>query len=447
MKMSHLVRVEVARRRSDVTNEDLEKLLLELISDNLEEAIILPTQKLLKIGHLKCPVKPELKENVESLVIVDQLEESNTFKFFFYVVNTEDPDTEYLSTDKDAAEVEAGTHWLLPFHEFEGLYESLIYEKGLKEKFLSMVETTLLFSKKGVDQHIVACNRLALLYGPPGTGKTSLCKAIAQKLGIRMQKEYHFTHLIEINCHSLFSKWFSESGKLVMQLFGTILELIENPTSLVIVLIDEIESIAYSRTSVSSAESTDSLRVVNAVLTQLDKIRKYPNVLVMTTSNVTQCIDQAFLDRADVIQYIGPPIVEAIYDIYSQALHELRRVGILEAFSDLIPIDLLIEAENNEPLVHEVLNAARMSFGLSGRTIRKMAFLTHAQFQQKEKIDIMEFVVAMKDTILKQIAEKRNVNNMIEVTEDQYLNESQLIAMDPNSYNIVQLNGMTLNGH
>lgn len=230
-----------------------------------------------------------------------------------------------------------------------------------------------------------------------------------------------------------------------MDLFGTILELVENPTSLVCVLIDEIESIAYSRSTVNSSEPTDSLRVVNAVLTQLDKIRKFPNVLVLTTSNVTQCIDQAFLDRADVIQYIGPPVVEAIYDIYCQALHELRRVGIINAFPDLAPIDLLVEAENNDPIVHEVVNVAKMSFGLSGRSIRKIPFLTHALFLQKDKLDVLEFLCAMKEAVVKQINDKRNVNNLIEV-EEQYLNESQLLSMDPNGYNVLQLNGMSLNG-
>ncbi len=34
---------------------------------------------------------------------------------------------------------------------------------------------------------------------------------------------------MEVNAHSLFSKWFSESGKLVNKLFGTILELVEDP--------------------------------------------------------------------------------------------------------------------------------------------------------------------------------------------------------------------------
>jgi hypothetical protein len=48
-----------------------------------------------------------------------------------------------------------------------------------------------------------------------GTGKTSLCKALAHKLAIRLSGRYPSAQLIEINAHSLFSRWFSESGKLV----------------------------------------------------------------------------------------------------------------------------------------------------------------------------------------------------------------------------------------
>ena len=70
---------------------------------------------------------------------------------------------------------------------------------------------------------------MVLLHGPPGTGKTSLCRALAQKLVIRLGEFFTSGQLVEINSHSLFSKWFSESGKLVQKMFTEIKRLVENP--------------------------------------------------------------------------------------------------------------------------------------------------------------------------------------------------------------------------
>lgn len=167
---------------------------------------------------------------------------------------------------ENSEEIAATNHWLMPSQEFHGLWESLIYEEGIKENLLRFVETIMYFSNRQIDPNIISCNRLVLLHGPPGTGKTSLCKSLAQKLSVRMMDRYQFVHLVEINSHSLFSKWFSESGKLVMKLFAKIVDLIEHKGSLVVVLIDEVESIAYARDSVSSHEPSDSLRVVNGEL-------------------------------------------------------------------------------------------------------------------------------------------------------------------------------------
>lgn len=68
----------------------------------------------------------------------------------------------------------------------------------------------MIFSQHKVDTNVICWNRVILLYGPPGTGKTSLCKALAQKLSIRLKSNYQLTEFIEVNSHSLFSKYYSE---------------------------------------------------------------------------------------------------------------------------------------------------------------------------------------------------------------------------------------------
>ena len=72
-----------------------------------------------------------------------------------------------------------------------------------------------------------------------------------------------------VNAHALFSKWFSESGKTVQRLFTAVQELAEEQP--VYLLIDEVESLAASRTKAN--EPADAVRAANAVLTQLDQLR------------------------------------------------------------------------------------------------------------------------------------------------------------------------------
>lgn len=97
-----------------------------------------------------------------------------------------------------------------------------------------------------------------------------------------------------------------------------------------------MESLTTARSSsLSGSEPGDAVRVVNALLTQLDKLKQKSNVLVMTTSNLSNSIDNAFMDRADIKQYIGSPPPEAIYAILSSCLKELMRVKMISAVVSL----------------------------------------------------------------------------------------------------------------
>ncbi|XP_021888837.1 pachytene checkpoint protein 2 homolog [Carica papaya] len=304
--------------------------------------------------------------------------------------------------------------WILPAKEFDGMWESLIYESGLKQRLLRYASSALLFTEKGVDPFLVSWNRIILLHGPPGTGKTSLCKALAQKLSIRLNSRYPQCQLVEVNAHSLFSKWFSESGKLVAKLFQKIQEMVEEENNLVFVLIDEVESLAAARkAALSGSEPSDSIRVVNALLTQLDKLKSSPNVIILTTSNITAAIDIAFVDRADIKAYVGPPTLQARYEILRSCLQELVRTEIISNFQDsntlLIPNFVTLKEKLNTSEIQEdqsqlhffkqFLEAAETCEGLSGRSLRKLPFLAHAALTNPYSCDPCKFLSTMIDTI------------------------------------------------
>ncbi len=253
------------------------------------------------------------------------------------------PESDFLEADGGGQDqsLPVAEQWELPNTQLQGLWESIILDETIKSRLLSYCATSLQFSERRVNSNIISWNKMILLYGPPGTGKTSLCKALAQKIYIRhcnptatistaslhdmisigpdgnmsldfdmstapinhptkrkQMVRYRSGLMFEVNCHSLFSKWFSESGKLVMKLFNHISEIAEDETCLTILLIDEVESIASARSSASSSgEPGDAIRVVNAVLTSLDSLKRKPNVLVMCTSNMISSLDEVRKNR------------------------------------------------------------------------------------------------------------------------------------------------------
>ncbi|KAL3311630.1 Pachytene checkpoint protein 2 [Cichlidogyrus casuarinus] len=271
-----------------------------------------------------------------------------------------------------------GRKWLLPNSNLDDLWDSLVFEKPIKEQLISYSETALLFADKEVSTSIISWNRMILLHGPPGTGKTTLCQALANKLAIRLNSRYDAVQLFEISTENLLSKWFSESAKFVAAMFSTMEAYLDNPKHLICLLVDEVESLVVSRNS-SSNDPSDSLRVVNSMLTHIDRLRRFPNVLIMTTSNVTGVLDSAFLDRADLRLFIGNPTIPATYSILRSCLSELCRVGIIREPSAMI---MDVKYLKNNSLLNEISKKlaafASKCQGLSGRSIRKLPLLAHS---------------------------------------------------------------------
>ncbi|PWN33502.1 AAA-domain-containing protein [Meira miltonrushii] len=343
---------------------------------------------------------PLLEKHVEKIRVADceEREEKadpsiDPFDFIIYAYHTASQDDveELMANEADGAGEEssqddtmAATVLELPNASLDGSWEMLFYENQMKEKLLRYIYTTLIYSDAKVDTNIISWNRLLLLHGPPGTGKTSLCRALAHKLSIRLADRYSYGKLIEVNSHSLFSKWFSESGKLVQKMFSMIQEMASDPDAFIVVLIDEVESLTASRASASSGtEPSDAIRVVNALLTQLDKLKQRSNVLVVTTSNLSENIDSAFVDRADIKQYIGPPTADAIYQIFISCFLELVRVKLIDIGTTELPCDYYHDAKEcaEGSIEKQLAYISEKAVGMSGRSLRRLPIIAHTKLQ------------------------------------------------------------------
>ncbi|THV52354.1 hypothetical protein BGAL_0081g00050 [Botrytis galanthina] len=277
-----------------------------------------------------------------------------------------DSDVEY---DEDP-EIPSAEVFDMPHHDFDGSWEELIFDQNHKEDLSWMISNMR----------------------PPGTGKTTLCQAIAQRLAIRLVEQFPHTKLIQVKTATLLSKYYSESASQVDDLLTKIKRMCQvNPKRIIIVLIDEVESIAVSRHSgVMHGEAQDSLRATNALLTGFDRVRACPNVIFMSTSNMIDCLDEAFVDRCAIQIPFQPPSEESQYKILKASVLELvRRQIIIADVSKLINHTQLIhcwqEATlysvfHNETPTGKLLNiivqlnspAAKGKLGISGRFLTQI---------------------------------------------------------------------------
>lgn len=210
----------------------------------------------------------------------------------------------------------------LPDATWQDRWDRIFIPTAQKDRLLDYVLFSLRHRGR-VSQVGLPIHGLIVLSGPPGTGKTTLAGGVADQAARTLDDGPLL--FVDIDPHVFPSQMLGESQRAVARLFERTLPDLASRGRPVVVLLDEVEALAVSRSRASlETNPVDVHRATDAVLSGVDRVaRSWPNVTFIATTNYRAGVDAAFLSRADLVEEIATPGAIAVRAILADTIREV----------------------------------------------------------------------------------------------------------------------------
>ena len=187
------------------------------------------------------------------------------------------------------------------------LDSDLSTREGVDRTIKSVLEERVVSPfEKSIDNPSYGAAYSAILFGPPGTAKTSICEALAQRMG------YDF---LTIDTAAFLADGLTNVAARIRYVFSRLMALDK-----CVILFDEVEEFALDREA--PGISMESRMLTTAMLTAINDLRRVKKSLFFIATNRLKAFDSAITRRGrfDMQLFVGTPNLESRVTQFKQQL-------------------------------------------------------------------------------------------------------------------------------